>query len=264
MSFLARVGKSGSYFFSHVASLSRLTLTSAYWTFVAPFHRKAYAYKEVVWQMNRVGVQSLPIVSLITFLIGVILVLQTAYLAEPFGQLDAVPGGVAVSLTREIGPLLVAIVVTGRVGAAYTAELGAQQVSDEIMALECMAINPIGFLVAPRFLALLIMLPVLTIYGNLMGILGGYAIGTLHYGLSHEVYMDSTFDFMQNKDMISGVLKSLLFAVIIAMVGCYKGLTVKGGSTGVGKATMEAVVLCMVLIIAGDAIFTAITIFYWP
>ena len=261
---MLRTVKVARLFFSHVASISRLTVQTLYWTFVAPFYRKAYSYREVAFQMNRVGVQSFAIISLVTMLIGVILVLQTAYIAEPYGQLDAVPGGVAVSLTREIGPLLVAVVITGRVGAAYAAELGAQAVSDEIMALHCMGINPIGFLIAPRFLALLVMLPVLTVYGNFMGMAGGYLIGTLHYGIDPGVYIQSTFDMMKNKDIFSGALKSFVFAAIVCMVGCYKGFTVTGGSTGVGKSTMEAVVSCIVLIIAADAIFTALTIFYWP
>ncbi|MFC1588161.1 MlaE family ABC transporter permease [Planctomycetota bacterium] len=254
---IAEIGRKSNFFFSHLASISKLTYNTLYWTFIAPFYRKSYSYHEVVFQMDRVGVQSFGIVSLVTFLIGVILVLQTAYLMEPYGQLTMVPGGVAVSLTREIGPLLVAIVVTGRVGAAYAAELGAMKVGDEVMALQCMAVNPVGFLVAPRFLALLIMLPVLTVYGNFMGMLGGYMVGTIHYGIAHSVYIDNTFDFMETKDITSGIMKSVVFAVIIAMVGAYKGFTVEGGSVGVGKATMQAVVTCIVLIIASDALFTA-------
>ncbi len=263
MKMLGRIGRQGRYFFNNVASFSYLSMRTFYWTFFAPFRGKGYPYREVVFQMNRVGVQSFLIVALIAFLIGMILCLQSAYVVEPYGQLEAVPGGVAVSLTREIGPLMVAIVVTGRVGAAYAAELGAQRVSEEITALQCMAINPIGFLIAPRFLALLIMLPVLTVYGNTMGILGGYVMGVGQYGIAHSVYMDNTFEFLKNKDVLSGILKSILFAFIISMVGCYKGFTVKGGSTGVGKATMEAVVASLVLIIAGDAIFTAFITQYW-
>ena len=252
-------GHKTAQFLSHVASFGRLSRQTVYWTFFAPFHRKAYSYAEVIQQMNRVGVQSFGIVSLITFLIGVILCLQSAYVVEPFGQLEAVPGAVAVSLTREIGPLLVAVVVTGRVGAAFTAELGAQKVSDEIMALECMAINPIGFLIAPRFLAMLIMLPVLTVYGNVMGMAGGLMMGVTRYGLDSGLYLENTFEFLRNQDIVSGMLKSIVFAFFIAMIGCYKGFTVKGGSTGVGKATMESVVASLVLIIVSDAVFTAFT-----
>ena len=246
-------------FLSHVAGFGRLSQQTCYWAFFAPFHRKAYSYNELTRQMNRVGVQSFAIVSLITFLIGVILCLQSAYVVEPFGQIEAVPGAVAVSLTREIGPLLVAVVVTGRVGAAFTAELGAQKVSDEIMALECMAINPIGFLIAPRFLAMMIMLPVLTIYGNAMGMAGGFMMGVTRYGLDSGLYIENTFEFLKNRDILSGILKSMVFAFFISMIGCYKGFTVKGGSTGVGKATMESVVTSLVLIIVSDAVFTAFT-----
>ena len=256
--------KMGELFFSHVASVSKLTLTTFYWTFIAPFRRKAFSFPAVAHQMDRAGVQSFTIISLVMFLVGMIMVLQTAYLAETYGQLDLVPGAVAVSLTREIGPLLVAIVVTGRVGAAYAAELGAQCVANEIVALQSMAINPVGFLIAPRFLAMLFMLPVLTVYGVFMGLLGGWFIGTWHYGINHSVYLNTTFDLMQNKDIISGMIKSVVFAIIICMIGCYKGFAVQGGPVGVGKATMEAVVTSIILIIAADAVFTGLIIVYWP
>lgn len=247
---------------SHVGSFTRLLMLTLYWSFIAPFTRKAFSRDAVSQQMDRAGVKSFAIIALVLFLIGVILVLQTAHLVEPFGQLNLVPGAVAVSLTREIGPLITAIVVTGRVGAAYAAELGAQKVGNEIEALQCMAINPIGFLIAPRFIALLVMLPVLSAYGIAMGVLGGWLIGSFHYGIPTQIYFDVTFDMMNLDDVISGMLKALVFAVIIAMVGCYKGFTVKGGSTGVGRATMEAVVTSIVLIIAADAIFTGLMIVY--
>ncbi|MDJ0841838.1 MAG: ABC transporter permease [Acidobacteriota bacterium] len=256
--------QSGIAFCSHVASISRLTAHTVYWSTVAPFYRKSFSWRSVAEQMDRAGVQSFFIVSLVLFLIGMILVLQTAYLADNYGQLDIVPGAVAVSLTRAIGPLLTAVVVTGRVGAAYAAELGAQKVNNEITALECMAINPIGFLIAPRFLALFIMLPVLSIYGCVLGLAGGYVMGVYNYGIAPSVYWESTFDLMEMKDLVSGLVKSFVFAVVICMVGCYKGFTVKGGSTGVGQATMEAVVTSIVLIIAGDVVFTALMIHYWP
>lgn len=255
--------RKGRLFFNHVASISRLSGQTLYWSFVAPFYRKAFSYKELIFQMNRVGLGSFGIVSLITFLIGMIICLQSAYVAEPFGQMDVVPGAVGASLVREIAPLMAAIVLTGRVGAAYAAELGSQKVNDEITALQSMAINPIGFLIAPRFLAMMIMLPVLTVYGNVMGIFGGYLLGVYHYGIGHSVYIDTTFEFVQLKDVMSGLIKSVVFAFAICMIGCYKGFTVMGGSTGVGKATMEAVVLSLVMIIASDAVFTALLIQYW-
>lgn len=256
--------KQGEEFCAHVASMTRLTLQSFYWSLIAPFYRKTFTWRELMFQMDRAGLQSMFIVSLVMLLIGMILVLQTAYLAESYGQLDIIPGAVAITLTREIGPLLTAIVVTGRVGAAYTAELGAQNVNNEITALECMAINPVGFLIAPRFLALLFMLPTLTIYGTLLGLFGGFLIGVGNYGIAPNLYVEFTFELMMIKDLVSGLLKSVVFAIIICMVGCYKGFTVRGGSTGVGKATMEAVVTSIVLIIAADAVFTAVMIHYWP
>lgn len=235
-------------------------MVTLYWAFVAPWRerRTGFNSRSVLRFMDETGVQSLPIVVLIALLVGVILVLQTAYQLQRYGQVHLVAGLVAVSITRELGPLLTAILITGRVGAAFTAELGTMKVAEEILALEVMAIHPVGFLVAPRFLALLVMLPCLTMVADVTGLLGGFCTGTTLFNISSAAYIDTTLRWLMFRDILSGLIKSVVFAIIISMVGCYRALIVEGGPEGVGHATMGAVVLSIVLIIVADSIFTAI------
>jgi phospholipid/cholesterol/gamma-HCH transport system permease protein len=253
------LGKMG-LFLSHLASISRLLMMTLYWSFVAPFRerRPGFALSSLIRLMYETGVRSLPIVLLIGCLAGIILSLETGVQLKRFGQVHLVAGLVALSMARSLGPLLTAIVVTGRVGAAYTAELGTMKIAEEILALEVMAINPVGYLVAPRFLALVVMLPCLTVFADAMGLVGGFLIGTQVYHLSATSYINTTLDWLFLSDILAGLLKSLVFSVIIGMVGCYRALVVEGGPEGVGQATMVSVVTTIVLIIVADGIFTAI------
>lgn len=253
------LGKVG-LFFSHLASISRLLRATLYWACVAPFRerRPGFSWTSLMRLMYDTGVRSLPIVLLIGCLTGIILSLETARQLQRFGQVHLVAGLVALSMARSLGPLLTAIVVTGRVGAAYTAELGTMKVSEEILALEIMAVNPVGYLVAPRFLALLFMLPCLTVFADVMGLVGGYIIGTTVWGISATQYINTTLVWLVLPDIFAGLLKSVVFAVIIGMVGCYRALVVEGGAEGVGQATMVSVVTTIVLIIVADGVFTAI------
>ena len=253
------LGKMG-LFLSHLASISRLLVMTLYWSFVAPFRerRPGFALSSLIRLMYETGVRSLPIVLLIGCLAGIILSLETGVQLKRFGQVHLVAGLVALSMARSLGPLLTAIVVTGRVGAAYTAELGTMKIAEEILALEVMAINPVGYLVAPRFLALVVMLPCLTVFADAMGLVGGFLIGTQVYHISAPFYINTTLEWLLLSDILAGLLKSLVFSVIIGMVGCYRALVVEGGPEGVGQATMVSVVTTIVLIIVADGIFTAI------
>lgn len=257
----ATLGKMGR-FFSHLASISRLFILTLYWVVIAPWRerRPGFSLRRLIQIMDETGVRSLPIVLLIGGLVGVILVLETGVQLQRFGQVHLVAGLVALSMARTLGPLLTAIVITGRVGAAYTAELGTMKVSEEILALEVMAVHPVGYLVAPRFLALLVMLPCLTIFADLMGLVGGYVIGTTVYHISPGAYIQTTLLWLRLSDIGTGLLKSLVFAMIISMVGCYRALIVEGGPEGVGQATMISVVTTIVLIIVADGVFTALLI----
>ncbi len=215
----------------------------------------------VVREMEEVGYKSLPIVLLVAFLIGMTMAMQSANVLSKYGILSMIPQLVTVSITRELGPLMTAIVIAGRVGASFTAELGTMKVSEEILALRTMAMNPISFLVVPRFLALLVMLPCLTVMADIMGIAGGFAISTTKLDLNPALYLSDTMDSLVIKDILAGIIKSVVFALIVVIVGCYMALIIEGGPNQVGENTRSAVVLCLILIIFSDSVFTAILYF---
>ncbi len=164
---------------------------------------------------------------------------------------------VGVSMTREIGPVLTSLVIAGRVGAAITAELATMKVTEQIEALETIGLNPVRYLVVPRFLALVIMLPCLVILGNFVGMFGGYVIGVANLDLTSGLYIDTTMKFLKVKDIVTGLLKSGVFAMIIALVACHQGLWTEGGAEGVGRSTTKSVVISFIMIIIADAILTA-------
>lgn len=246
------------FFLRHITSISLFFKETMRWSVVKPFQGKPLRWRAAIAQMEEVGVKSIPIVALVSFVIGIILVLQTAYQLEKFGALNYAASLAGVALTREMAPLLTAIVLAGRVSAAFTAELGTMLVTEEIMALEVMAISPIAYLVVPRFLAMIIMLPCLTVLADTIGIFGGYVVGTCAIGIRSAFYIQNTIDALMMKDIISGLIKSVVFATIIAMVGCYMAFVVRGGAEGVGRSTMVSVVTSLISIILADCLFTAI------
>ncbi|MEA3560738.1 MAG: ABC transporter permease [Candidatus Omnitrophota bacterium] len=258
------LGRKAITFLNHISSIYRLSQKAAYWFFIAPFKKKFLKSNHLFIQMVEIGVGSVPIVFLISLFMGMVLAMQTAYQLQKMGALMYVGSLVAVSMTREIGPLLTAIVIAGRSGSAMAAELGTMKVSEEIDALETIGINPVKFLVVPRILAIVIMLPCLTILADWFGMLGGYIIGVGNLGISSGLYISKTIDALILKDIFTGLIKSVAFAGIIGMVGCYQGFIVKGGAEGVGKSTTTSVVLSTILIILADCIFTAIFYFVFP
>jgi len=207
------------------------------------------------------GVNSILIVCFVCFSMGMVLAMQSAYQLERLGATIYVAALVAVSMTREIGPVLTALVIAGRVGAAITAELSTMKVTEQIEALETLALNPVRYLVAPRFLALMVMLPCLVILGDVSGMIGGWFIGTSYLDLRSGLYVETTFDFLVKKDVLTGLLKGFVFSVIITMISCHRGLMTEGGAEGVGRSTTLAVVLSFIFIILADAILTAIFYF---
>jgi phospholipid/cholesterol/gamma-HCH transport system permease protein len=193
----------------HLGSIWYLTLQSLYWIFVAPFKKKIFVKREhLVNQLVETGTNSVPIVFLVSFFIGMVLAMQTAYQMKQMGALMYVGALVGVSVTREIGPLLTAIVIAGRVGASITAELGTMKVSEEIDALETMGISPVRFLIAPRLLAILIMLPCLTIFSDMLAMFGGFIIGVFNLNINPQLYIAKTIDAMVLKDVFTGLIKS--------------------------------------------------------
>jgi phospholipid/cholesterol/gamma-HCH transport system permease protein len=207
------------------------------------------------------GVGSLIIALFVLFFTGIVIAMQSAYQLARFGANIYVAPMVGVSIVRELGPVLTALVVAGRVGAAITAELGTMKVTEQIEALETMALDPVRFLVVPRFLALVVMLPCLVIFADIIGILGGLLVGVFSLRLDPYRYMTFSFEFMAWKDFWTGLVKTLVFAMVISMVGCYMGLKTKGGAEGVGKATTMSVVTSFILIILFDSILTGLFYF---
>jgi len=256
--FFGSIGRKALTYLDHLANIRRLAVNTMYWVIVAPFKKQGAKWHYTVDQMVRIGVESVPIVCLIAFFVGLIIAMQSAYQLQQFGATIFVANLVAVSLIRELSPLLTAIIVTGRNGSAIAAEIGTMKVSEEIDALQTMGLNPIKFLVVPRTLAMLIMLPCLTIMADFIGILGGYAICMLSLDVTSVRYIDQTISALAFKDLFSGLVKSVFFALIIAKIGSYQGLNVEGGAEGVGKATTKSVVISIFLIIAADLFFTAL------
>ncbi len=234
---------------------------STYWTVVGPFRGKRLRWQASVRQMVIVGYDAVPIVALISCFIGVIIALQGAYALRRFGALNYVVDMVAVTITRELGPLLTAIIVIGRSGSSFAAEIGTMKVGEEVDALETMGLNPVRFLVVPRYVAMLFMLPCLTTVADTAGILGGALFGFISMGWSLQNYLLRTIDALMMRDIVTGLIKSLVFAVIITKIGCYEGFTVQGGAEGVGRSTTASVVKSIFSVIAADMVFTAI--FYY-
>lgn len=256
---LPTVGNKFVTFFSFMGGLVTLVSQTFYWMFIPPFKKE-----RIYEQCEKAGVESFPIISLVAFFIGVIMALQTAYQMQRLGAEMYIASIVALSMVRELGPVITALVVAGRVGASITAEIGSMQVTEQVDALQTLATNPVKYLVVPRFLALSIMLPILTLYSDIIGIFGGYLICINKLGVSSGMYRYVTFSSLLYKDLFTGLFKAFFFGMIIAFVSCYEGFRVEGGAEGVGKATAQAVVTMFILIIACDCFFTAVFYFIFP
>jgi phospholipid/cholesterol/gamma-HCH transport system permease protein len=212
-------------------------------------------------QMDRVGVKSIPIVCLVMFCIGGILAFQMAPVLKNFGVTNEVPDIISIAVSRELGPLVSAIVLTGFAGASIAAEMGTMVVSEEIEALEAHAIHPIRFLVVPRILATTVMMVCIAVVGDVAGALGGMFNSSLFLGISPNMYLEHTLDILRPRDFISGLAKSAVFGMLISGLACRLGLGVTGGAEGVGVATTRTVVLTIVALITVDLMFTSV--FYY-
>ncbi|MCX5696259.1 MAG: ABC transporter permease [Candidatus Omnitrophica bacterium] len=244
------------YFMGGISNLGIQTVCSI---FVPPFKKD-----RIFEQMKKAGFDSLPIVSLISLFIGFIFALQSAYFMQRMGSEIYIASLVALAIVRELGPVITALIVAGRVGASITAELGSMQVTEQIDALETLATNPIKYLVMPRFLALSLMLPLLTLYSDAIGILGSYMICVFKLGISSSMYLRVTAEALFYKDLFTGLFKTIFFGMIIALVSCYEGFNVVGGAEGVGRATTRSVVFSFIMIIIADCFFTAMFYFIFP
>jgi phospholipid/cholesterol/gamma-HCH transport system permease protein len=261
MEFVSQIGGGVTDALAYIGSLASLGGRAAYDSFIGPFLGKPVRLRRAVSQAMDVGVRALPILSLITFFIGLILALQGAYELRRFGAINYVAATVAISMTRELGPLITAIVVIGRSGSSFAAEIGTMRVTEEIDALETMAISPVDFLVAPKFVAMVVMVPCLTIWANAMGILGGSLFGVWQAGFTFVRYMQVSVDALILRDITTGLMKSVIFGATITAVGCLEGLSTGVGAEQVGRATTAAVVKSIFLVILEDVVFTALFFF---
>jgi phospholipid/cholesterol/gamma-HCH transport system permease protein len=256
-SFYIAIGEKIFNFANFFGGICSLTLQT-----VLLIPAKPFGSRRIFEQAKKVGVDSLPIVSLVALFIGMIMALQTAYIMQKMSSEIYIASIVAVSITRELGPVITALIVAGRSGAGITAEIGTMTVTEQVDALVTLGSNPIKYLVVPRYLSLTFMLPILTLFANAIGIFGGYLICVYRLSISSSMYMNMTFQSLVYKDLFTGLVKTVFFGMIIALVACYEGLNVKGGAEGVGKATTKSVVNTFIMIIAADCFFTALFYFF--
>jgi phospholipid/cholesterol/gamma-HCH transport system permease protein len=249
--FVDRFGRKGQAAMEYLGGMAEL----AGQTLVAAISRPFYS-SEVLSQMDAIGVRSLSITGITALFTGMVLALQTAYSLAAFGGKMFTGRVVAISLVRELGPVLTALMVGGRVGSGITAELGSMTVTEQVDALRSMAISPIRRLVLPRVLAVVIMLPILTAIADVLGILGGLLIAVVDLQLTTQDYLNSIWQAMAIQDITSGLGKTIFFGLEVALVGCYNGLQVEGGATSVGQATTRTVVFASISILISDFFLT--------
>jgi len=218
-----------------------------------PFH-----LRQIFEQVLRIGYNSLPVVGLTAFFTGGVLALQIWIGGTRFNAESIVASIVALGITRELGPVIASLMVAGRVSAAIAAEVGTMRVTEQIDALVTLSTNPFKYLIAPRILAAIICLPLLVAIADTIGIMGGYVVGTETLGFNSSVYIKNTVDFLELRDIVSGLVKSAVFGFIIALMGCYHGYYSRGGAQGVGKATTNAVVSASILILAANYVLTSL------
>jgi phospholipid/cholesterol/gamma-HCH transport system permease protein len=251
--FLERVGASGLHLFEEVGRFFYILHTTIYWAFRRPFDGKQW-----MRQMVRVGVDSIPVVSLTAMFTGMVMALQTYRGFERFHAEGYVGSVVSLSLTRELAPVLAALMIAGRIGSSLAAELGTMRVTEQIDAMYAMATEPIQYLVVPRVGATTAMLPPLVALANGLGIFGGYAIAVGLMGANPVMYWDKTFQYLDLNDVFSGLIKAGVFGLILSVTGCSKGFFTTGGAEGVGRSTTSAVVMASLVILVSDFFLTKI------
>ena len=224
-----------------------------YWMFRPP-----YRWRVLFKEMEKFGVSSLSVVFITSLFTGMVLALETYTGLKKFNAETVIGSIVAVSMFRELGPVLTALVVTGRAGSAMAAELGTMKVTEQVDALYTMAVEPVHYLVVPRIITGLTMLPVLTVISDLLGIVGGYFVSIFLLRINSHVYIRQMINHTDLNDLYTGLVKALVFGFLIALICCYKGLSTRGGAEGVGRSTTQAVVISSVAILVADYFLTAL------
>ena len=250
-SFLASIGRAFLDFLAATGSLVGFALLAVWYGIRPPYYPRL-----ILRQMIEIGYYSLPVVGLTALFTGMVLALQTYTGFSRFAAESAIPNVVVLSVTRELGPVIAGLMVAGRIGAAIAAEIGTMRVTDQIDALTTLSTNPYRYLVAPRLLAGLTMLPVLVLVADIIGVFGGYLVSSYKLGFNPASYIQRTIDFMQDKDVVAGLVKAAVFGFIVTLMGCYNGYHSRGGAQGVGTATTYAVVSASILILVFDYVLT--------
>ncbi len=253
---LSQLGEGTLDFCEHTGGISIF-----FWNTLRASVSGRFRWQHFIDQCYKIGVLSLPLVMLTSIFTGMVLALQSAYQLKLFAAEQFVSDLVSLSTTRELAPVLTAMMVAGRVGASMAAELGTMKVTEQIDALKSLATDPVHYLVVPRFFATISMVVLLTLYADVLGILGGYLVGVFKLGLSSFMYVHRTIAALVLKDMYTGLIKAFFFGIIVCTVSCYYGFRTSGGAEGVGQATTMAVVVSFISIITFDAFFTALFYF---
>lgn len=251
--FLASIGRVFIAFLGASGRLALFTLTAVSHCFRPPFY-----FRLVGKQMIDIGYYSLPVVGLTAIFTGMVLALQTHTGFSRFGAESAMATVVVLSVTRELGPVIAALMVAGRIGAAIAAEIGTMRVTDQIDALSTLSTNPFKYLVVPRMVAGLVTVPMLVVVADIIGVFGGYIVATYKFGFNPATYLYNTADNLTTKDILSGLIKAGAFGFIVSLMGCYHGYNSRGGAQGVGAATTYAVVSASVMILLFDYILTSV------
>jgi len=251
LTLLAMIGR---VFLGFVAQVGRFSLFTG--QALSHMVRPPFYPRLIGRQMVEIGYYSLPVVGLTTIFSGMVLALQSHLGFARFSAEGAVATVVVISITRELGPVLAGLMVAGRIGAAMAAEIGTMRVTEQIDALSTLSTNPFKYLVAPRLIAGLTMLPLLVLVGDIIGVFGGYLIGTTKLGFNPGTYIARTVEFLEVMDVLSGLVKAAAFGFVIALMGCYHGYYSRGGAQGVGTATTNAVVSASILILILNYVIT--------
>jgi len=252
LNFLAIIGRVVLALFGEIGRLSIFA-----WSAVSHIFRPPFFWRLLAQQTMRIGYFSLPVVALTAFFTGGALALQIYYGGNNINSESIVSTIVALGITRELGPVLGGLMVAGRVSAAIAAELGTMRVTEQIDALTTLSTNPYKYLVVPRLIAAVLTLPLLVFIADILGVMGGFVVGTTSLHFNSGVYITTTANFLKFDDVMLGLVKASVFGFIIAMMGCFHGFNSKGGAQGVGRATTNAVVSASILILASNYVMTS-------
>ena len=248
---LASIGRTTISFFNTIGRISLFFGRALYHCFTPPFYGRLLGR-----QLIEIGYYSLPVVGLTAIFTGMVLALQSYTGFVRFNAEGAVASVVVLSITRELAPVLAGLMVSGRIGAAMAAEIGTMSVTEQIDALTTLSTNPFKYLVAPRLIAGVLMLPLLVLVADIIGVFGGYLVSVYKLGFNPTLYLERTWDILEPLDVVSGLVKAAVFGFLISLMGCYHGYHSRGGAKGVGAATTNAVVSASVLILAFHYIIT--------